>query len=263
MRAEHFSIHLLAWIYLVHSNPIAQKGGLEVLDISDANDLSVRQRFEEVIRLDCASQRRKALNRKNAGDSRIYVPTCSPKNALLYDKIQCYDVSVYCWCVDEISGEPKIGSSTSRGKPNCQDDSSTTTAPPAPRRVRRNNRCKEKKRSRFLRRLVSSLKSEMIMSGVNATKVSRDSAIRWKFNQLNVNHNNVLERVEWKPYKSVLLGWKNVRQCSRSLFKTCDLDRDRKLTFDEWRKCIVQEINRVPAKRPDQLNPFLYILRPE
>lgn len=78
------------------------------------------------------------------------------------------------------------------------------------------------------------------MSGVNATKVSRDSAIRWKFNQLNTNKNNVLERSEWKTYKSALLEWKNVRQCSRNLFKTCDLDRDRKLTFDEWRKCIVQ-----------------------
>uniref|UniRef100_A0A1I7T5F3 Thyroglobulin type-1 domain-containing protein n=1 Tax=Caenorhabditis tropicalis TaxID=1561998 RepID=A0A1I7T5F3_9PELO len=260
MRPEQLSLQLLAWIYLANANPIAQKGGLGVLDISDTNDLSVRQRFEEVIRLDCASQRRKALKRKTDGDSRTYIPTCSPKNSLLYDKLQCYDVSAYCWCVDELSGEPKIGTSTARGKPKCEDRTTTTVAP---KRVRRNNRCKEKRRTRFLRRLVSTIKSEMIMNGVNATKVSRDSAIRWKFNQLNVNHNTVLERSEWKPFKSVLLEWKNVRQCSRNLFKTCDLDRDRKLTFEEWRKCIVQEINRVPAKRPDQLNPFLYILRPE
>lgn len=153
--------------------------------------------------------------------------------------MQCYDVSIYCWCVDELSGEPKLGSSTTRGKPKCEETPTTTVAP---KRVRRNNRCKEKKRTRFLRRLVSTLKSEMIMSGINATKVSRDSAIRWKFNQLNINHNNVLERSEWKPFKSVLLEWKNVRQCSRNLFKTCDLNKDRKLTFDEWRKCIVQGV---------------------
>uniref|UniRef100_A0A8R1DN21 Thyroglobulin type-1 domain-containing protein n=1 Tax=Caenorhabditis japonica TaxID=281687 RepID=A0A8R1DN21_CAEJA len=262
MRSEQLStLHILACIYFAYPTPISRNGGLGVLELSDTSDLSLRQRFENVIRLDCASQQRKALNRKNAGDSKIYVPTCSAKNSLLYDKVQCYDMSAYCWCVDEISGEPKIGSSTSRGKPKCQEDPTTTSTPP--KRVRRNNRCKEKKRTRFLRRLVATLKSEMIMSGVNATQVSRDAALRWKFNQLDANHNGLMERAEWKTYKAVLLEWKNVRQCSRSLFKTCDLDRNRKLTFDEWRKCIVQEINRVPAKRPDQLNPFLYILRPE
>lgn len=95
---KRVSLPLLTWIYFVSSNPIAQKGGLGksralsksvklfrfpgVLDITDTNDLSVRQRFEDVIRLDCASQRRKALNRKNSGDPRVYVPTCSEQNSL-------------------------------------------------------------------------------------------------------------------------------------------------------------------------------------
>ncbi|CAB3398286.1 unnamed protein product [Caenorhabditis bovis] len=227
--------------------------GLGVLDISDS--LSTNKITET--RLDCASQRRKALIKKNAGDSKIYVPVCSKSNSLQYERVQCFETPAYCWCVNEQTGEPRIGTSTLHGKPNCQEV--TTSAP----KKKRKNRCKGNRRTRFLRRLVASLKSEMIMSGVNATKVSRDTALRWKFTQLDANKNSVLERSEWKPYKSILLQWKNARHCSRSLFKTCDTDKNRRLTFDEWRKCIVQEVNLVAAKRQEQLNPFLYVLRPE
>ncbi|KAK5966838.1 hypothetical protein GCK32_010044, partial [Trichostrongylus colubriformis] len=106
----------------------------------------------------------------------------------------------------------------------------------------------------------------------------------------------VLERNEWKPYKNSIIQWKKVKHCSRNFFKTCDTDTNRKLTIEEWKKCFAPNvverskmkledsigdlvekkpktlrnlekgaayslIQKTPAVRPDQLNPFLYILK--
>ncbi|CAI5450880.1 unnamed protein product [Caenorhabditis angaria] len=252
-------IYLCFLIVKLQMQPISSsRSGLGILDISETNPTG-RRRFEEVIRLDCASQRQKARLRQSSGDSKIYVPVCSTRNPLYYERVQCHEISNYCWCVDEVSGEPKIGTNTFHGKPKCPE---VTTVIIETRKNKKKNRCKANRRQRFLRRLIATIKTEMIL-GNGTSKIGRDTAIRWKFNQLDKNNNGVLERIEWKPYKSILLEWKNARHCSRNFFKTCDLDRNRKLSSDEWVKCIVQEVNRVPAKRPDQLNPFLYILKPE
>ncbi|VDO92485.1 unnamed protein product [Haemonchus placei] len=92
---------------------------------------------------------------------------------------------------------------------------------------------------------------------------SRETALKWKFDQLNANNNQVLERSEWKPYKSLIVQWKKVKQCSRSFFKSCDTDANRKLTLEEWKKCFTPILRKTPPLRPDQLNPFLYILKGE
>ncbi|KHJ90744.1 hypothetical protein OESDEN_09402 [Oesophagostomum dentatum] len=102
----------------------------------------------------------------------------------------------------------------------------------------------------------------MIITGNAVSEnVGRDTALTWKFNQLNINKDQVLERSEWKPYKNAILQWKKVKQCSRNFFKTCDVDSNRRLTFEEWKRCIITDIAKTPALRPDQLNPFLYILK--
>ncbi|CAD6199274.1 unnamed protein product [Caenorhabditis auriculariae] len=227
------------------------------LDISEAQELQTKQLAEHEARLDCASQRKKALLRKDAGDIRVYVPDCSTTNPIQYQRTQCYELTHYCWCVHEISGEPVAGSTTQNGRPGC-----AAPATQAPKKKRK-NRCKGNRRTRFLRRVVATIKAEMILAGVNQTKTNRDAVLQWKFKQLDLNDNKLLERQEWKPYKAILLEWRKARHCSRNLFKTCDVDANRRLTPEEWRKCIAQEVNLVPATRPEQLNPFLYILKPE
>ena len=88
-----------------------------------------------------------------------------------------------------------------------------------------------------------------ILGNITRTKVGRETAITWKFAQLDKNKNRVslfslnhiiqvIERSEWKPYKAILLQWKRVRRCSRNLFKTCDTDKNKRLTPGEWKQCL-------------------------
>uniref|UniRef100_A0A1I7X815 SPARC_Ca_bdg domain-containing protein n=1 Tax=Heterorhabditis bacteriophora TaxID=37862 RepID=A0A1I7X815_HETBA len=76
---------------------------------------------------------------------------------------------------------------------------------------------------------------------MSIVKVSRDRAVNWKFSQLDLNRDQILDRQEWKPYKTVLLEWKNVKHCTRNLFKTCDINFDKKLAKEEWKACIIPE----------------------
>ncbi|KAK6042012.1 thyroglobulin type-1 repeat-containing domain protein [Cooperia oncophora] len=201
---------------------------LGMLDISEQKTTPSSDRRDKV-RLDCSVQRRKSLIKKNNGDVAIYVPTCSPTDSVNYLAVQCLEVPKYCWCVHPATGEPIPGTSVLEAKPQCAEEE------PKPKsRHGRKNRCSGKRRTRFLRRLLSAIKTEMIMTGNNVDEnVNRETAIKWKFDQLNVNKNQLLERNEWKPYKNSIVQWKKVKHCSRNFFKTCDTDGNRKLTLDE------------------------------
>ncbi|CAI4222996.1 unnamed protein product [Auanema sp. JU1783] len=208
------------------------------------------------VRLDCYSQRQKSLSRRTGGDLIVYIPACSSKNTSHYQQVQCHEQTRYCWCVHIDTGEPIPGTTSLIDKPRCPEEKLDKRKP--------KQRCAAHRRLRFLRRLVSSLETELIMAGnVTNNKIDRDAALIWKFNRLDKNKNKVLEKSEWRPYKVVLLQWKRFRTCSRSLFKTCDNDGNKKLTQNEWKSCIAKEVNWVPAKRPEQLNPFLYVLKAE
>ncbi|KAK6755537.1 hypothetical protein RB195_014111 [Necator americanus] len=228
----------------------------EMLDIVERRTPSLNGENDKV-RLDCNVQRKKSLLKKSNGDMAIYVPTCSPTDSVFYLPVQCLEAQKYCWCVHTATGEPIPGTSILNAKPHCEEEK------PTPKSKRnRKNRCTGRRRVRFIRRLFAAIKAEMIITGSTASdNVGRDAALMWKFDKLNTNKNQVLERSEWKPYKNALLQWKKVKHCSRNFFKTCDVDSNRRLTFEEWRKCIVKDITKTPTLRPDQLNPFLYILK--
>ncbi|ETN76239.1 thyroglobulin type-1 repeat-containing domain protein [Necator americanus] len=202
-----------------------------MLDIVERRTPSLNGENDKV-RLDCNVQRKKSLLKKSNGDMAIYVPTCSPTDSVFYLPVQCLEAQKYCWCVHTATGEPIPGTSILNAKPHCEEEKPT----PKSKRIRKN-------------------------SSTASDNVGRDAALMWKFDKLNTNKNQVLERSEWKPYKNALLQWKKVKHCSRNFFKTCDVDSNRRLTFEEWRKCIVKDITKAPTLRPDQLNPFLYILK--
>ncbi|XGW02731.1 hypothetical protein V3C99_014621 [Haemonchus contortus] len=231
---------------------------LGMLDISEQK-ATPSSNIGDKVRLDCSVQRKKSLIKKNNGDMAIYVPTCSPTDSVNYLAVQCLEVPRYCWCVHPATGEPIPGTSMLEAKPQCAEEE------PKPKSKQNQHLgCTEKRKMRFLRRLLSSIKTEMIMAGNGADEnIGRETALKWKFDQLNANNNQVLERSEWKPYKSLIVQWKKVKQCSRSFFKSCDTDANRKLTLEEWKKCFTPILRKTPPLRPDQLNPFLYILKGE
>ncbi|KAK5965994.1 hypothetical protein GCK32_019860, partial [Trichostrongylus colubriformis] len=106
----------------------------------------------------------------------IYVPTCSSTNPVNYLAVQCLEVPKYCWCVHPATGEPIPGTSMLEAKPQCAEEEPM----PKSKQSRKNREisrdsgqnvgnlnvlgCSGKSRMRFLRRLVSAIKTEMIMT---------------------------------------------------------------------------------------------------
>nr|CRZ26360.1 Bm5550 [Brugia malayi] len=94
-----------------------------------------------------------------------------------------------------------------------------------------------------LKRLFSSLISEWILAlGDEANDdaiTSKDKAVRWKFEQLDVNNNSRLERKEWKSYRNELRLLNKVRKCGRNFLRFCDRDGNKQIRLDEWLNCTI------------------------
>ncbi|VDN37640.1 unnamed protein product [Gongylonema pulchrum] len=99
---------------------------------------------------------------------------------------------------------------------------------------------------------------------------SKDKAVRWKFEQLDINNNTRLERKEWKPYRNELRLLNKVRKCGRNFLRFCDRDGNKQITLDEWLSCTIYVDTTVPSTPSTKTkvalprkNPFLDILRPD
>lgn len=51
------------------------------------------------------------------GESPLYVPDCTPDGR--YQRVQCYNSTPYCWCVNEDTGKNIPGTSVKDRRPQC------------------------------------------------------------------------------------------------------------------------------------------------
>ncbi|KAI6189457.1 Sparc (SPARC) related MOdular Calcium binding protein-like protein [Aphelenchoides bicaudatus] len=135
---------------------------------------------------------------------------------------------------------------------------------PAPNSL--NPNCTAEKNLRFLQMLFSQFKTEMIFAGQmpsGGMKESRRQAASWKFQHLDKNGDNIIQRPEWRSFRQFIKHWDGVRKCGRSFFRGCDVNLDRQITVDEWHACTVEAYERAAFTPKIDRNPFLYLLRPE
>lgn len=201
--------------------------------------------------LDCYTERQNGLELQKNSQTSIYIPECDVDQK--YSQIQCY--AGYCWCVDRETGKGIANTSVRNMKPDCDQ------LIKAHKQIKG---CPSDKRQLFIKEFVEYLINDMKSStnqtiGSSPTHDSQLNAVtKWKFEKLDLNINNVLDKNEWRELRKELKK-KSVRKCGRNFIKLCDANNDKKITFDEWSECfsIFKEFKvDIPKRRQKGQNPL-------
>ncbi|XP_069981065.1 SPARC-related modular calcium-binding protein 1 [Penaeus vannamei] len=184
---------------------------------------------------------REALLRvaENDGNKNFFIPECAADGK--YQPIQCHrtshehNVTEYCFCMDTETGNSLDGTGVTNGTPNCSR--------PFPH-VRVWPGCVGKTKVKFLKDLQEYLMSKADSvdrnAGVDLTTQSREEyAAVYHFRNLDKNGNKVLERQERKAVKRFLTSVPKLKRCGKRFARYCDVDKNRKISLEEWVACIV------------------------
>lgn len=148
--------------------------------------------------------------RERLRDPKFFLPRCRRDG--YYSAVQCLGTTE-CWCSD-LNGNPIKNTSTRRSKPKCRRDQRRRTPPRlysqepdganSSEGVGGGHRpCNKTDRMQFNSQLIEEFRSEQQRSGQLAG--SSDAAVlEWKFNQLDTNANQVLDRQEVRELKKLV-----------------------------------------------------------
>ena len=113
--------------------------------------------------------------------------------------------SGYCWCVDELSGQPMSGTSVLNARPKCNGASGEEEllrSIGVANLVREWKKCPQPRKRDFQERLLDKLTNEMTSATVdlsylfgneNAHLTIEERVAKWKFGELDKNTNGVSE----------------------------------------------------------------------
>lgn len=222
--------------------------------------------------------------RERLRDPKFFLPRCRRDG--YYSAVQCLGTTE-CWCSD-LNGNPIKNTSTRRSKPKCRRDQRRRTPPRlysqepdganSSEGVGGGHRpCNKTDRMQFNSQLIEEFRSEQQRSGQLAG--SSDAAVlEWKFNQLDTNANQVLDRQEVRELKKLVkrvssqlsaaslvdvtqpleklhpLNWPALfslswyaqqtikpRRCGRAFGKYCNVNKDDYLSRQEWSNCLARD----------------------
>lgn len=101
----------------------------------------------------------------------------------------------------------------------------------------------------------------------SSTQSVEEFAATYHFRNLDKNDNQYLEKKEKKLAKNFLKSNPKLKKCGRKITNYCDVDRDSKVSLEEWIACVVvvqNETGGLPRPPPQaNKNPFETILKPE
>jgi len=220
---------------------------------------------------DCYSDRQAALEEVKHGAQGMYVPECTLSNK--YQRVQCHKSAGYCWCAHEETGKPIPGTSVQNGRPNCDNIPSHVlnrpTPTPPPKEIKpiyhplpAEAACPGKRKSRLQSDMVDCLKQNLATFMTNKTSSNQNSiagpdyslpprerVARWQLQQLDANKNNVIDRQETRELRLLFKRSHKLRRCSKKLPAFCDTNGDKKITSDEWLRClgVVKEVSNIAS----------------
>ncbi|KAK3856098.1 hypothetical protein Pcinc_037544 [Petrolisthes cinctipes] len=188
------------------------------------------------------------------------VLACQPDGR--YQPIQCH--KNICICVDEWTGSSLDGTGIQNGTPDCSRPLPHARVWPG---------CTGKVKSKFMQDLKKFLLSK-VEGGERSTgpdsagqSVEQFAALT-HFRSLDHDSNSFLERREKKAVKRLFRSNPKLRGCGKNLTKYCDVNRDRRVSQEEWLACVTLHNNQTDEPRPPpppggDWNPFEHILKSE
>ncbi|XP_034943987.1 SPARC-related modular calcium-binding protein 2 [Chelonus insularis] len=227
----------------VHTRPTFNDNPPDTKEDSDAND--------------CISDRRSVLeDQKQNSQEKFYIPQCTPDGR--YHKIQCY--SGYCWCVYQDTGKPIPGTSSKNHTSNCN---------PVPPLNRPMKGCPEAKKQIFLRDLMILMERKMKTSNPDSVEATdkwpaskEEKVATWHFVMLDKNKNKVLEKKEWKTFRTMVSSNQHLKRCGKKLPRYCDINNDRRISMTEWLSCLnaqrptpAESLEKTSTSKPRRLGP--------
>lgn len=71
-----------------------------------------------------------------------------------------------------------------------------------------------------------------------------ERVLSWKFATLDKDGDGYLNRAEYKELRRLAKKAVRPKKCARTFARTCDLNRDLKLSKQEWGACLVNDFTR-------------------
>ncbi|KAK2165135.1 hypothetical protein LSH36_54g02068 [Paralvinella palmiformis] len=234
---------------IIHSAEFATSSSHDTLNIFQ--DIDTDDDNPDKTHIGCQRAREYFLgldDKELAGN--VFVPECEPTG--LYRPEQCHTGKGICWCVDPDTGNPIPGTSTQNLKPNCAD-----------RDMERSTGCDYYKRKHFVEHMRTQFLAQWKAGGESideARQPTHNNVMSWKFRNLDVNDDLILEESELVHLKTGIDEIENLVECRKNLLIFCDVDNDSHVNADEWKSCMK---NVTGGNRPqDDLsrNPFTDLL---
>ncbi|OXA60885.1 SPARC-related modular calcium-binding protein 1 [Folsomia candida] len=185
----------------------------------------------------CWTDRQSALASQIRNES-VIIPECTVGG--LYHKVQCAQGKTYCWCVEEEGGIQIPNTLVVNSVPDCSKRYSKPMTG-----------CSGQKKQKFLSDLLDSLMKRMTSAinegrfripGTNRHMSIQEQSVRWYFSQLDDNSDGILDRSEWKFFRTEVSKDKRLKRCGKKLPRHCDANGDRRLSESEWVDCLGVEL---------------------
>ncbi|XP_023315420.1 SPARC-related modular calcium-binding protein 1 isoform X3 [Trichogramma pretiosum] len=194
------------------------------------------------------------------GASRI---ACRPDGS--YAPVQCHQSTGYCWCVTA-QGRPIPDTTVREGRPRCAAwaAKSSETRNGGGRqgrkspswkqrrqynsasRHRSNAVCDRQDKARFNANLIDNFKIEyrrINSSAEGPGEKNVERVLGWKFDSLDKDGDGYLDRAEYKELRRLAKKVVRPKKCARTFARSCDLDRDLKLSRQEWAACLSNDFS--------------------
>ncbi|CAG9841123.1 unnamed protein product [Diabrotica balteata] len=112
-----------------------------------------------------------------------------------------------------------------------------------------NSRQRQQQRNRVCRRPDKSMLNNNLIDSFH-TEFTRDSGrndsdnfvITWKFQTLDQNSDHILDRFEYRDLRKVVRKDVKPRKCARHFPRSCDINKDGKISLQEWDNCLTRGV---------------------
>ncbi|XP_035719818.1 SPARC-related modular calcium-binding protein 2-like isoform X3 [Vespa mandarinia] len=180
-------------------------------------------------------------------------PVCRPDGT--YAPVQCHMETGFCWCVT-LQGRPLPDTSVRHQRPRCDKLASRSAVATKSGQRRRSSNWKERRqyssrhrntcdrleKSKFNNNLIENFRIEYKRANISVTGDKNvERVLSWKFATLDKDGDGYLDRAEYKELRKLAKKAVRPKRCARTFARTCDLNRDLKLSRQEWGACLAND----------------------